>query len=231
MALSLEHKRVGNISVFACRGRIVEGAETRQLAEQVGGLLPHEPFIVLDLGEVDFLDSSGLGLLVRLLSRTRAAHGDLKLCGVPARVAEILRLTRLHSMFGSYASEAEAVAAFYVDGRQADAGDFRADILCVDTSPDVLAYVRVLLGEAGYGVTTASNLYDALILFRARKPGVVVIEASLRSARTTETAQTFNQLIDSVAVVELESGFSREDAGDAGRRLLDRLKSVREPTR
>jgi anti-sigma B factor antagonist len=231
MALALRHSRDGDISIFACRGRIVEGAETGQLAEQVGRLLPHEPFIVLDLAEVEFLDSSGLGLLVRLQSRATAAHGGLKLCCLPARVAEILRLTRLQSVLRSYPTEAEAIAAFNIDRGKDDAGDLRTDVLCVDTSPDVLAYMRVLLREAGYGVMTATNLYDALILFRARRPAVVVIEASLHAARGTESAETFNRLADAGAVIELEPGFSREDAGDAGRRLLDRLRSVRQPGR
>jgi anti-sigma B factor antagonist len=224
MALSLRQRKVGDISVFTCTGRIIEGPESAQLGEQVGRLLPHEPFVVLDLAGVEFLDSAGLGMLVRTLGRVRAARGGLKLCALPPRVTEILRMTRLQAAFESYPTEADAIASFYEDTATTEAGDLYADILCVDPSPDLLAYVRAVLREAGYGVMTAANVYDALILLRAARPRAVVVGAGVRAARGTESAETFNRLADALPVIELESGFSSEDAGDAGRRLLDRLK-------
>lgn len=51
----------------------------------------------LDLADVHFLDRSGLGLLVRFLTRTQTARGDLKLCAVPVYIREVLRVTRLET--------------------------------------------------------------------------------------------------------------------------------------
>jgi anti-anti-sigma factor len=48
--------------------------------------------IVLHLGEVGFIDSSGLGTIVRSLTSTRQVHGDLKLCNVPEHVRKVLEL-------------------------------------------------------------------------------------------------------------------------------------------
>ena len=86
---------MGEITVIACSGRLVEGAEAATLQDRLSALLPHAPRIVLNLAEVDFLDSSGIGLLVRFVVRTRRDGGDLKLCAVPPRITEVLKATRL----------------------------------------------------------------------------------------------------------------------------------------
>src|SRR4051794_40859682 len=85
MPLSVQSRPVGDVTVITCRGRIIEGPESAALQEHVG-VQSHDRCIVLNLCEVDFIDSSGLGLLVRLLTRCRAAGGDLKLCAVPGRI-------------------------------------------------------------------------------------------------------------------------------------------------
>jgi anti-sigma B factor antagonist len=229
MALSVKHRRVGDITVLTCSGRIVEGAESAQLDERVTGFLTHEPFIVLNLADVNFLDSSGLGLLVRLLARTQRANGGLKLCALPPRVSEILRMTRLQQSLPSYATEADAIAAFYESDSSREMHGLKTDVLCVDSSVDVLAYLRVLLRQAGYGVSTANNVYDALILLKVTAPAAVVISAELRALRSTNTAAAFNKLADERRVIELEASFSAEDAGDAGQRLLERIAEILRP--
>ena len=67
--------------------------------------------LVLDLGELTFLDSSGLGVLVSCLRRCVAAGGDLCLAGVPDFAREILEITRLTRVFRLCATEAEAARA------------------------------------------------------------------------------------------------------------------------
>lgn len=225
MSLLLQSRRVGDIAVVQCSGRIVEGADAAALQQHVNQLFPYGPaYVILDLGEVDFIDSSGLGCLVRLLTRTQAAGGNVKLCAVSAKIGEVLKMTRLTTIFESYESEVDAVAAFYQRGTGAGAvSRFKTDILCVEGSDDVLAYVRELLGQSGYGVMTARNLPDALTLLQATRPKLVVISAELRAARNTRTAQTFNGLADALSVVELPADFSSHDAGEAARRLLEQV--------
>ena len=226
MSLALQRRRVGDIVVIKCIGRIVFGDEIAELQQQVYDRVAEDPNIILNLAEVDFIDSSGLGLLVRFLNRTRFAHGDLKLCAVPARIDEVLRITRLKATFDSFESEADAIAAFYERAKSGGTPDrFRSDILCVDKSADVLAYVCEVLRQAGYGVLTSDNLPDALMLLKATPPKVVVIGAELRAARGTWTADTFNTLVGAHSVVELPPDFSSRDAGEAGHRLLDRVRT------
>jgi len=224
VAISFETRRVGDIAVVRVTGRIVEGAESAALQKQIDGLIPFGPHLLLNLAAVDFMDSSGLGLLVRYLTRTRNAHGNLKLCALPAQLAEVLRVTRLVSVFDLCATEEDAIADFY---RRTDAPTgsfrFRIDILCVDFSTDVQAYVRELLGQAGFGVLTAGNLPDALVLLQATKPKLLVVNRDLRAARSTQTAEKFNTLADKSIVVELPDDFSRAEAGKAGQVLVGQV--------
>lgn len=64
--------------VLPCQGQIVAGPEGSELREKVQQLLKYTPNVVLDLGEISYIDSSGLGVLVSLYSTARAAGGKIK---------------------------------------------------------------------------------------------------------------------------------------------------------
>jgi anti-anti-sigma factor len=228
--ISFESRRVGNITVLMCTGRIVEGVESTALRQFLEDLLQDGPHLILHLGGVDFIDSSGLGLLVRCATRTRNAGGSIKLCALAPRITEVLKATHLVKILESYESEAEAITAFYRSGGSGSgAAPLRTDILCVDESADMQAYVRELLGQAGYGVVTAGNLPDALILLQATRARVVIINAALRLVRT-HAADQFNRLADALAVIELPVDFSGRDAGEAAQRLLDQVRILSAPS-
>ena len=219
MALSVEDRRVGDVTVVTCRGRLIAGAESAGLQQRLDALIAANPQIVLHLGGVEFIDSGGLGLLVRCLMRARNAHGDLKVCAVSSKINEVLRIARLASFFHAYDTEADAIADAHQSTRAPDVSFLNPNVLCVDPSPDVLAYLRELLKEAGYRVVTAGNLPDALVLLRATRAAVVVIGAELRAART-RTADDFQKLADASAVVELPADFAGQDAAHAAEQLV-----------
>ena len=135
-------------------------------------------------------------------------------------------MTRLNTIFESYESEADALAASYQRARAVGESFRKADILCVEKSADVLAYVRELLRQAGYDAITTANLVDALTLLTATRPKLVIIGADLRSATNTRAAETFNGLADALSVIELPPDFSSQDAGEAGRQLLDQVRAI-----
>src|SRR5262245_9178675 len=112
MSLSLQSRSVGDIAVVACVGRIVEGPDASALDSFVKELLPLQPHGLLDFHGRSCIASSGLGILVRLLARARAARGDLKLCGVSSHIRDVLRSTRLHTILNTYDTDVEAIAAF-----------------------------------------------------------------------------------------------------------------------
>ena len=224
MAIAFDTRRVGDIAVVKVSGRIVEGPENTALEKHLDGLMPYGAHILLHLEGVDFIDSSGLGLLVRYLTRTRNVHGNLKLCALSPQIEEVLRVSRLWNAFDPHGSEEDAIADFY-QRRDSATGSFRfrVDILCVDFSNDVQAYIRELLGQVGFGVLTAGNLSDALILLQATRPKLVIIDRDLRAARSTQTAEKFNALADKIHVLELPEGFSRAEAGQAGQVLVGKV--------
>src|ERR1700730_11836219 len=79
LGLSLDTREVGRVTIVRCNGRIVAGSESESLRAHVAWLLRDRRAIVLHLGDVGFIDSSGLGTMVSTLTSTRQARGDLKL--------------------------------------------------------------------------------------------------------------------------------------------------------
>ena len=229
MALTLSSRRVGEVTVITCSGRIVAGHESDALQSTLDELMPFSAHILLHLGAIDFIDSAGLGLLARYLTRVQNARGTLKICAVSPKIDDVLRVTRLKALFQPYDTEADPIAEVHRNARDTDSSPGRSDILCVDESEDVLAYLRGLLREAGYRAITASNLPDALILLKATGPKVVVINADLRAVRTTRAASEFHKTADAGAVVELPSGFSAHDAADAARQVLTAIRQCMNP--
>ncbi len=224
--LSIEIRDAGGVSVVTCAGRIVEGTESASLQQAIDGVLDETRYVVLDLAGIEFLDSSGLGLLVRLLNRARLAGGDLRISSVPPRLKEILRVTRVEKILPPYDTTGAAIAAAYDHARSTETlNRLATDVLCVTESRDVLVYVSEILRQAGFGVMSADNLPDALMLLRAVRPRAVVIDAQLRAART-HAAASFNALADAHDVFELPEDFSHRDAGDAASRLLDRVRTA-----
>ncbi len=73
-------------------------------------------YFVVDLGRVSFVDSAGLGALVRLYKRVRIGEGDVRIASVPPNVMQILDLTRLTRVFDIYPSPEEAVASIKQQG-------------------------------------------------------------------------------------------------------------------
>ena len=224
MALFFHSHTVGDITVLKCDGEIVEGAASAALRQQINEALEHTPAIVLDLRDVQVIDSSGLGMLVRILART--GQDNLKLCGLTRRISETLKITRLSTVFDCHESEVAAIAAFY---RQPTASPRPSpfvvpNVLCVGRSVELLTYMQEVLRQAGLSVTTVDNLPDAVTLLKAMTPKVVLVDHELRSAGSTGMIETFGRLLHTLAVVELPLDFARQDPIETGPRLVERVR-------
>ena len=112
MALSVETQISGDVFILGCNGRIVSVDDCAVLRERVGNMLRESLKIVVNLQEVDYIDSEGLGMLVGLLVSARNRAGELKLASPRQRVTDLLRRTSLDTIFRVYANNDEAVAAF-----------------------------------------------------------------------------------------------------------------------
>ena len=100
------------IVVVDCAGRIVFGEETAELRDQVKALITQGSRIILNLADVTYIDSGGLGTLVALYTTARNAGGAVKLARLTQRVGDLLQVTKLLTVFEVYNSEEEAVQSF-----------------------------------------------------------------------------------------------------------------------
>ena len=220
LQLSLDTREVGRVTIVRCNGRIVAGQESESLREHFTWLLRDRRSIVLHLGDVGFIDSSGLGTIVRAFSSTRQAHGELKLCNVPPFVHKVLEMSRLNSVLESHESEEEAIAAFYHPSARSEAPAAKGpSILCLDSNVDVLAYLRELLRGAGYEVQTSSRIGDALMLMRVSHFDLLLVGPDMTP--TADRPPAFLQSCAKVASLELGKEFSTRHAGEAGADLLE----------
>ena|SRR5215469_11428087 len=96
MQLNLQRQDLGDIVLIRCQGRIVVGEEIQALQREMEEAARQRGRkVILDLAEVSFIDSAGVGTLVRLLGVLRAYGGDLKLCRLSPFVAKVLEVTNL----------------------------------------------------------------------------------------------------------------------------------------
>jgi len=102
----------GDVVILYCAGRLVFGDETAAFRERIRNILLGTRQIVVNLSGIEYIDSGGLGTLVGTLASTRNRNGEIKLVRPNRRVAELLQRTRLNTVFKSYESDEEAVAAF-----------------------------------------------------------------------------------------------------------------------
>lgn len=112
MALKVQTQISGDVCILHCSGRIVFGDEGATLRERGRNILAGTPKVVVNLNEVDYIDSGGLGILVGLLVSARNRGGELTLVSPSQRIKELLRRTRLDNRFRVYENNEEAVAAF-----------------------------------------------------------------------------------------------------------------------
>jgi hypothetical protein len=181
----------------------------------------------LRLDGVEFIDSSGIGALVRLMQTARSKGGDLKLSGVPTRIHKTLQLTGLAAQFEIYESMEEAITAAYLGSKysRGKSGDSRRRILCVYGSNDVRTFVQEVLCNAGYNALTTATIDDARILLKATKARLILIPAASQTFRGKPTSKVFEEVDPTVTVCVLEDNFATEDPGDAAEKLLSLVAS------
>ena len=113
MQLKLAKRTVDGILAVGCTGRIVFGEESSLLRDEIKSLIAAgNKRIVLNLGEVTYIDSGGLGTLVALHTTAHNAGGTIKLANLTKRVGDLLQVTKLLTVFEVHNSEYEALEAF-----------------------------------------------------------------------------------------------------------------------
>ena len=116
MSLEMHAREVEGILILDLQGRIVAGAEASELRDRLTALASQRNAnVILNLQEIHYIDSTGLGILVVGHSSIKATGGALKLLHVSKRGAQLLILTKLATVFSIYDDEQSAINSFFPD--------------------------------------------------------------------------------------------------------------------
>jgi anti-sigma B factor antagonist len=221
MSLKLDRRFYGNISIIRCSGVIVAGDSLGKLEEELQRGLSDAARIAVDLRGVDRIDSTGLGLLVRFLSKSREKGGDLRLCSPTQFVRKLLTATRLDSVFLVYTSEHNAIASFFLRGSTAESGrEFAATVLLLDQSDDLCAFARSMLGQHGYEVLTTNCFSDAHLLAQAAQPSVILVGRQTAEVESDAVVPMLQAAAPNAATITLPAGFGQSHPHHAAAVLL-----------
>ena|SRR5215467_1986862 len=120
MDMKITIRQIGDVTVLDIAGRIVLGEECASLRESVCDLLDkgHKK-ILINLADVNYIDSSGLGQLVGTFTSVKKNQGELKLLNLTNKIQDLLQITKLYTVFEISDNEAAAIQSF---GKSSAAG-------------------------------------------------------------------------------------------------------------
>lgn len=113
MSLRATHRDAGPITVVELGGRITLGDGSALLRRTIRGLLDDQrKKILLNLADVDYIDSSGIGELVSGFTAVKNQGGELKLLHLTKKVRDLLQITKLYTVFEVFTEESVALRSF-----------------------------------------------------------------------------------------------------------------------
>ena len=113
MSMKISTRQVDGVTIVDCSGRITLGEGSITLRDTVSQLLTKgQKKILLNLGDVNYIDSSGIGELVSAFTTVRKQGGELKLLNLTKKVHDLLQITKLYTVFDIYDDEASAIASY-----------------------------------------------------------------------------------------------------------------------
>ena len=113
MPLEITQREMNGIYLLELKGRLVLGQESRGLLTMFDNLVASGAArIVINLGQVNYVDSAGIGALIEIHRNTRAKGGGLKLCNLGPNLRQALEIARLLPIFETCPTETAAVASF-----------------------------------------------------------------------------------------------------------------------
>jgi anti-sigma B factor antagonist len=116
--MNIEERVVGDVVVLDLTGKITLGDGDELLTDKVNSLLNQgRKQIVLNLAQVPYVDSAGLGAVVRTYTTVSRQGGSLKLVNLTKRITDLLAITKLLTVFETFESETDAVRSFSASAR------------------------------------------------------------------------------------------------------------------
>jgi len=111
--MTLNEERIGDVVILTLSGKLMGGPDAGALITKLHELVEAKNTkVVANIAELNWMNSSGLGILIGGLNTMRNNRGDLKLAEVPARIQSLLTITKLHTIIEVYDSVDAAVASY-----------------------------------------------------------------------------------------------------------------------
>ena len=111
--MQIEERVIGDVILLDLKGRITLGEGDELLKDKVNSLLNQgHKKVILNLADVPYIDSAGLGEVVRTYTTVSRQGGSLKLLNLTKRITDLLSITKLLTVFETFESESEAVRSF-----------------------------------------------------------------------------------------------------------------------
>jgi anti-sigma B factor antagonist len=111
--MQIEERAAGDVTVLELKGKMTLGEGDELLKDKINSLVHQgRRKIVLDLAEVPYIDSAGLGEIVRTYTTISRQGGSMKLLNLTKRITDLLSITKLLTVFETYDNEADAVRSF-----------------------------------------------------------------------------------------------------------------------
>jgi anti-sigma B factor antagonist len=111
--MDIKERVVDGVSILDLAGKIVLGEGDMQIKERIRDLLNDgQKRILLNLAEVSYIDSAGLGALISSYTTTRREGGNLKLVNLTKRIQDLLAITKLITVFDTFEDEKKAIESF-----------------------------------------------------------------------------------------------------------------------
>ena len=111
--MQIEERKVGDVVVLDLKGKITLGEGDELLKDKVNSLVNQgHKKIVLNLADVPYIDSAGLGEVVRTYTTVSRQGGSLKLLNLTKRITDLLAITKLLTVFETFDTESDAVKSF-----------------------------------------------------------------------------------------------------------------------
>jgi anti-sigma B factor antagonist len=111
--MQIEERVVNNVTILDLRGKITLGEGDEALKDKINSLIQQDrKKILLNLADVPYIDSAGLGEIVRTYTTVSRQSGQLKLLNLTKRITDLLMITKLLTVFETFDSEAEALKSY-----------------------------------------------------------------------------------------------------------------------
>ncbi|HEU0186088.1 MAG TPA: STAS domain-containing protein [Blastocatellia bacterium] len=111
--MTISERKSGDVTILVLEGKILLGEGDVQLKRKIDELIERsETKLLLDLANVPYMDSGGLGEIVRSYTTVKRAGGDLKLLHATKRISDLLTITKLITVFEIFEDEAAAVKSY-----------------------------------------------------------------------------------------------------------------------